>query len=69
MSIGDEDYVSLYTQTTGVVREDLKLPDENEDDKELSDKIRSAVEEGKSIYATVLASMGIEKIIEFQEKN
>lgn len=68
MGVNDEDYVSLYSES-GEIREDLRLPDENDDDKDLAEKIREGIDEGKNIYCTVLSSMGIEKIIEFQEKN
>lgn len=69
MGVNSEDYVSLFVEETGEVREDLKLPDENDDDNELSEKIRNGLDEGKTIYCSVLACMGIEKIVEFQEKN
>lgn len=69
MSILPEDYLSLYFEETGEVREDLRLSDETDDDKELAEKIREGVEEGKTIYVTVLSCMGIEKIIDLQEKN
>jgi len=69
LSINADDYVSLYVTDTGEMREDLKLPDDTDADKELSERIRDGVEEGKNIYITVLSSMNIEKIIEMQEKN
>ncbi len=56
-------------ESTGEIREDLRLPDETDEDTELADKIKEGIDEGKSIFVTVLGSMGIEKITEMQEKN
>ena len=62
MNINDEGYVTLM-DNQGVTREDLRLPDETEDDEELCQRIREANENGKNIYVTVLSAMNIEKII------
>jgi hypothetical protein len=69
MSVNDEDFVSLFKEDTGEVREDIKLPDQTEDDEVLCKRIRDGLESGKNVYATVLASMEIEKITDVQEKN
>jgi hypothetical protein len=68
MSILPEDYVSLFFEGTGEMREDLRLSEENDDDKDLAERIKSALEAEKSVYVSVLNSMGIEKIIEMQIK-
>jgi hypothetical protein len=48
----------------GNVRDDMQLPEETEKDKVCSDKIKSGCDNMEDIYATVLSSMGIEKVIE-----
>jgi len=69
MGIDEEGYVSLFEQSRNEFRQDLALPDETEDDTELAARIRKGVEDGKSIFVTVLSAMGIEKITECSEKN
>ena len=51
------------------VRQDLKLPDDTEDDQKLCKRIREALNEGKGIILTVLESMKIEKVVEMSDKN
>ncbi len=48
-------------------RSDLALPTDTEDDQVLSDRIKAAYEEGKEVYVTILAAMGIEKISDVKE--
>ena len=50
------------------VRQDLKLPDDTENDQKLSERIREALNEGKEIILTVLESMKIEKVVEMSDK-
>lgn len=52
----------------GELRDDLKLPEESEEDNDLSQRIRDGVENGRDVFVTVLGAMNIEKIIEVQEK-
>ena len=51
----------------GSTRQDIKLPDDTEEDQKLSDKIKEALNDGKEIVLTVLESMKIEKVIEMSE--
>jgi translation initiation factor 5A len=67
ISVDGEGFLTIMDSKTGTTRSDLKLPDETEDDAELCKKLLAAIEEGKEINVTVLAAMGIEKIIEFKE--
>ena len=52
----------------GTTRQDLKLPDDTEDDLKLSERIKEALNEGKEIILTVLESMKIEKVVEMSDK-
>lgn len=65
----DEDFVSLMDPNTGNTRDDLKLPTETDKDEEVAKRIRDGCEAGSDIFCTVLNSMGIEKIIDANEKN
>ena len=51
----------------GSTRQDIKLPDDTEEDQKLSERIREALSEGKEIVLTVLESMKIEKVVEMTE--
>jgi translation initiation factor 5A len=66
MGIDDEGYIALVDKT-GKMRQDLKFPDETEDDAEVSKKIRDGIESGKTIIVTVLSAMKIEKIEDAKE--
>lgn len=66
MGIDEEGYVSLIDKT-GNMRQDLKLPTDTEDDKEISNKITSGIDSGKTMLVTVLAAMAIEKIEDAKE--
>jgi translation initiation factor 5A len=66
ISIDGENFCTLM-DTVGNTRSDLKLPEDTEDDAELSQKIREGIDGGKEIVVTVLSSMEIEKIIEMKE--
>ena len=48
--------------------QDLKCPDDTDDDNKLSEKIKAALDEGKDITVGVLESMKIEKVVEMSEK-
>ena len=52
----------------GNTRQDLKCPDDTDDDNKLSEKIKAALDEGKDITVGVLESMKIEKVVEMSEK-
>ena len=52
----------------GTTRQDLKLPDDTDEDQELSKRIREALAEEKEILVTVLESMKIEKVVEMNFK-
>ena len=51
----------------GSTRQDIKLPDDTEEDQKLSERIREALSEGREIVLTVLESMKIEKVVEMSE--
>lgn len=67
IDVDADGYVTLMSKE-GTTRQDLKLPNDTEDDIKLSEKIREAFNEGKEISLTVLESMKIEKIIEMSDK-
>jgi translation initiation factor 5A len=67
MSIDGEGYTTLMDTGTSELRTDIRLPDDTDEDLDLSKKLKEAVEEGKNILVTVLAAMNIEKIVEFKE--
>jgi translation initiation factor 5A len=67
ISLDGDGFLTLMDSKTGEIRSDLKLPDETEDDAELSKKLTAAIDDGKEINVTVLSAMGIEKIVEFKE--
>ena len=52
----------------GTTRQDLKLPDDTEEDAKLSERIKEALNEGREIILTVLESMKIEKVVEMSDK-
>lgn len=66
LSINEEGYVSLMTPT-GEVREDLKLPNDCEDDENTCKRLRDGLDNGKTMVVTVLESMGLEKIEDAKE--
>lgn len=59
--IKDDGFVFL-TDKNGVTKEDLKLPDETDDDKEVSKRIQELIANEKTPMISVLKSMGMEKI-------
>ena len=67
VTIDDDGYVTLMDEK-GKTRSDLKLPDDSEDDKILSEKIKIAVESSeKNVFCSILSAMNIEKIVDFKE--
>jgi len=54
--------------TLGNIRDDMKLPDETENDKVVAKRITDGCDNMKDIFATILCAMNIEKVIEAQEK-
>ena len=53
----------------GNVRDDMKLPEETDDDKVVSKRITEGLDELKDIFCTVLAAMNIEKVVDAKEKD
>lgn len=66
LAVDGDNFCTLMDQT-GNTRSDLKLPEDTEDDAELSSRIQNAIENGKEVFVTVLSAMGIEKIVECKE--
>ena len=66
LSVDEENYVTMIDKV-GSVRQDLRLPNDVDDDKETCDKIRSLLEEGRTVLCTVLSAMKIEKIEDAKE--
>jgi translation initiation factor 5A len=66
MSVDDEGYIALVDKT-GKMRQDLKLPNETDDDLEVAKKVTDGLESGKTILVTVLSAMKIEKIEDAKE--
>ena len=66
MSVDDEGYIALVDKQ-GNMRQDLKLPNETEDDAEVAKRITDGLESGKTILVTVLSAMKIEKIEDAKE--
>jgi translation initiation factor 5A len=68
IDVDADGYLTLMDDK-GTTRQDLKLPDDTEDDQKLSERIKEALNENKEIILTVLESMKIEKVVEMTEKN
>ena len=66
MMVDDDGYVFLADKT-GKIRQDLKLPNDIEDDAITTKKILDGIEAGKTILVTILGAMGIEKIEDAKE--
>lgn len=67
MSYDPEGYLTLM-DLQGNTRQDLKCPDDTEDDQKLTQRIQAGLDAGKEITVGVLEAMKIEKIIEMNEK-
>ena len=63
----DEGYLTLM-DANGSTRQDLKCPDETENDNKLTERIKAALDEGKEFTVTVMEAMKIEKVMEMSEK-
>ena len=68
IDVDADGYLTLMDKQ-GSTRQDVKLPDDTDEDLKLSDRIKEALSEGREILLTVLESMKIEKIIEMTEAN
>ena len=68
-TVSDDGYVSLLDTKTGKQKEDLKLPNDTESDKETSKRITEGIEAGKTLVVVVLNAMDIEKIESCKESN
>jgi translation initiation factor 5A len=66
IAVDADGYVTLMDQQ-GTTRSDLKLPDEVEDDKVVAKRLTEGLDNGRDVFVTILASMGIEKIDEAKE--
>ena len=66
VGVDQDGYCSLM-DLQGNMRSDIKLPEDTDDDVELSKRIREYSENGKEVVVTVLSAMGFEKIIEVKE--
>jgi translation initiation factor 5A len=62
-----EGYLTLM-DLQGNTRQDLKLPDNTEEDNKLSERIKQCLDDGKEITVTVLESMKIEKVVDMSDK-
>lgn len=51
----------------GDTKDDLNMPKDTEADRELSEKLAAAFEDGKSLLCTVLCAMEQEKVVDFKE--
>ena len=67
IDVDADGYLTLMDKQ-GATRQDLKLPDDTDEDKALSERIKEALNEGKEIILTVLESMKIEKVVEMSDK-
>ena len=63
----DDGFLTLMNTETGDTRQDLKFPDDTEDDAKLTERIKDFLNAGTDCKVTVLKSMGIEKIIDTAE--
>lgn len=52
----------------GNTRQDLKLPEDTEEDQKNAEKLKGLVADGKDCTVCVMESMKIEKIVEVNEK-
>ena len=64
----DQDGYLTLMDNAGNSRQDLKFPEDTEEDAKLTERIKAALDEGKDITVQVLESMKIEKIVEMNEK-
>ena len=67
IDIDKDGYLTLMDKQ-GNSRQDLKLPDETEEDQKLSERIKAAHDEGKELIITVVECLGIEKVFEMSDR-
>lgn len=67
ITVDDDDYLTLM-DLNGNTRQDLKCPNDTEDDEKLTERIKGLISDGKEFTVTVLESMNIEKVIDISEK-
>ena len=67
IDIDNEGYLTLMNKQ-GTNRQDLKLPDDTEEDQKISERIKTAHRDGNEVTIVVLESMGIEKVVEKKKK-
>ena len=67
IDVDADGYLTLMDKQ-GAIRQDLKLPDDTENDQKLSERIRESLNEGKEIILTVLEIVKIEKVEEMSDK-
>lgn len=68
ISYDKEGYLTLMDQQ-GNIRQDLKLPDETEEDEEMSITIKEALNKNNGLAIGLTSSMNIEKVTEMNEKS
>ena len=66
LDVDGDGYLTLMDKQ-GATRQDIKLPDDTEEDQKLSERIKEALIEGREIVLTVLEAMKIEKVVEMSE--
>ena len=67
ISVDADGYLTLM-DLKGVTRQDLALPTDTEQDEEISERIRNALDAGRDVTVTVVRSMQIEKVTEMSDK-
>ena len=68
IDVDADGYLTLMDKQGGT-RQDVKLPDDTDDDIKLAERIKEALNEGREIILTVQESMKIEKVIDMAEAN
>ena len=63
IDVDNDGFVSLM-DAQGNLRQDLKCPDDTEEDQKNTEKIKQCLQDGQQVMVTVLESMKIEKIVE-----
>ena len=66
IDVDQDGFVSLM-DAQGNLRQDLKLPDETEEDGKIAERIKQCLADGIQATVTVLESMKIEKIVEVSQ--
>ena len=67
LDVDADGYLTLMDKQ-GATRQDLKLPDDTDEDKTLSERIKEALNDGREIMITVTEAMKIEKVTEMADK-